>query len=238
MTYVGRLIGHTLGWHRLDINPMWKIGSVRSILFWIWVTINSFNQNCMLDKVSSDEGMETATVSSVTNTTSACCFNSLRPRQSRRHFADDISKCIFLNKNARISLKISLKFVPKIRINNIPALVQIMAWRRPGDKSLSEPMMVRLPTHICVPRSQWVKQLRHLCPLDDLTHCVDSARYSSNLLWNIMQNVYIQFPICSTTLRISLSLHIFQSVTVFDYFAREWEYIYLNLYTNIRKILH
>ena len=40
---------------------------------------------------------------------------------------------------------------------NIPALVQIMAWRRPGDKPLSEPMMISLPTHICVTRPQWVK---------------------------------------------------------------------------------
>ena len=74
-----------------------------------------------------------------------------------RHFADDIFKCIFFNENAWISLNISLKFVPKVRINNIPALVQIMAWRRSGDKPLSEPMMVRLPTHICVARPQWVK---------------------------------------------------------------------------------
>ena len=83
-------------------------------------------------------------------------INTLRPRQNRRHFADDIFKSIFLNENARISLKISLKFVAMVRINNIPALVQIMAWRRPGDKPLSEPMMVRLLTHICVTRPQWV----------------------------------------------------------------------------------
>ena len=37
-------------------------------------------------------------------------------------------------------LKISLKFVPNIQINNIPALVQIMAWRLPGEKPTSEPM--------------------------------------------------------------------------------------------------
>ena len=55
-------------------------------------------------------------------------------------------------------VKISLKFVSKGPLNDIPALVQIMAWRRPGDKPLSEPMMVRLPTHICVTRPQWVKQ--------------------------------------------------------------------------------
>ena len=84
-------------------------------------------------------------------------LNTLRPRQNGRHFADDILKCIFLNENVWISIKISLKFVPKGPINNIPSLVQIMAWRRPGDKPLSEPMMVSLPTHICVTRLQWVK---------------------------------------------------------------------------------
>ena len=84
-------------------------------------------------------------------------FNTLRPRQNGRHFADDTFKHIFLNENVRISIKFSLKFVPEGPIDNIPALVQIMAWRRPGDKSLSEPMMVRLPTHICVTRPQWVK---------------------------------------------------------------------------------
>ena len=82
--------------------------------------------------------------------------NTLRPRQNRRHFADDTFKRIFLNENFRISIKISLKFVPKGPINNIPALVQIMAWRRPGDKPLSEPMMDNLPTHICVTWLQWV----------------------------------------------------------------------------------
>ena len=51
-------------------------------------------------------------------------------------------------------IKNSLKFVPKGPINDIPALVQIMAWRRPGDKPLSEPMLVSLPTHICVTRPQ------------------------------------------------------------------------------------
>ena len=83
--------------------------------------------------------------------------NSLRPRQNRRHFADDVFKCNFLIKNVWTPIKISLNFVPKGPINNIPALVQIMAWRRPGEKPLSEPMMVRLPTHIWVTRPQWVK---------------------------------------------------------------------------------
>ena len=85
-------------------------------------------------------------------------FNTLRPRQNRRHFADDTFKHIFLNENVRISIKISLKFVPKGPFNNNSALVQIKAWRRPGDKPLSEPMMVRSLAHICVTRPQWVKK--------------------------------------------------------------------------------
>ena len=48
-------------------------------------------------------------------------INTLRPRQNGRHFADDLFKCIFLNETAWISLEISLKFVPKVQINNIPA---------------------------------------------------------------------------------------------------------------------
>ena len=80
--------------------------------------------------------------------------NTLRPRQNGRHFADDTFKPIFVNENIRISIKISLKFVP-----NIPALVKIMAWRRPGDKPLSEPLMVCLLTHICVTRPRWVNGL-------------------------------------------------------------------------------
>ena len=87
-------------------------------------------------------------------------FYTLRPKQNGRHFADDTFKPIFLNENMRISIKISPNIVTKGPIKNIPALVQIMAWRRPGDKPLSEPMMVRLPTHICVTRPQWVNSLK------------------------------------------------------------------------------
>ena len=84
-------------------------------------------------------------------------LNTLKPRQNGRHFADDTFKCIVLNENVWIPITIWLGFVPKGSINNIPALVQIMVWRRPGDKPLSEPLMVILPTHICVTRPQWVK---------------------------------------------------------------------------------
>ena len=55
-------------------------------------------------------------------------------------FADDTFKCKFVNENVTISITISQKFVSKGPINNIPSLVQIMAWRLPGDKPLSESM--------------------------------------------------------------------------------------------------
>ena len=86
-------------------------------------------------------------------------INTLRPRQNGCPYPDDIFKCIFLNENICIPMimNISLKFVPKGQINNIPSLVQIMAWRRPGNKPLFEPMMVNLVKHICITRPQWVK---------------------------------------------------------------------------------
>ena len=81
---------------------------------------------------------------------------TLRPRQNGRRFTVDTFKRIFLNENVRIAIKISVKFVPMCSISNIPELVQIMAWPRPGDKPLSEPMVVNLLTHECVTRPQWV----------------------------------------------------------------------------------
>ena len=110
-------------------------------------------------------------------------FNTLRPRQNGRHFPDDIFKWIFLNENVWISNKISLKFVPKVPINNIPALVQILAWRRSGDKPLSEPMMVSLLMHICVNRPQWVKDA-----------C--SIRLILDQFWHIMACIWSINHIC------------------------------------------
>ena len=75
-------------------------------------------------------------------------FNTLRPRQDGRHFPDNIFKCIFLNENVSISIMISLKFVPKDLIHIIP-----------GDKPLSEPIMVSLLIHICITQPQWVNSL-------------------------------------------------------------------------------
>ena len=74
-----------------------------------------------------------------------------------RHFTDGSFKCVLLNENLWISIDFSLKFVPKGRIYNNSALVRIRAWRRPDNKPLSETVVVRLPTHLCVTQPQWVK---------------------------------------------------------------------------------
>ena len=47
----------------------------------------------------------------------------------------------FLMKMRAFSLQFHMKFFPMGPINNIAALVQIMAWRQPGAKPLSELMM-------------------------------------------------------------------------------------------------
>ena len=45
------------------------------------------------------------------------------PEQNGHHFAEDIFRCIFVNENFYILIKVSLKFVPKGPIDKNPALV-------------------------------------------------------------------------------------------------------------------
>ena len=56
--------------------------------------------------------------------------------------ADDIAKCIFCG-NDRIQIQLSLKLVLKGPIDDKAALVQVMAWRRTGDKPLPEAMITK-----------------------------------------------------------------------------------------------
>ena len=137
----------------------------------------------------SSAGRRCSNYISVSNNFNACWgatyINTLRPRKNGRRFADDTFKRLFLNENVRISIKISLKFVPKGPINNNPALVQIMAWRRSGDKPLSEPMMVSLLTHICVTQPQWVKRFCSTCIISVITKAYSMSYYKTSLnsLW-------------------------------------------------------
>ena len=89
--------------------PQWYDKEVLKLLWWPWSTLMPAH-NLQVQINSSSLG------------------------QNGRHFTDDIFKCIFLNEKVGFVINISLKFVPKGQINNIPALVPIMAWCRPGDK--------------------------------------------------------------------------------------------------------
>ena len=63
-------------------------------------------------------------------------INSSLPRQNGRQFADVIFKYISMNEKFCILIKFSL-------IDNKAALVQVMAWRWTGDKSLPKPMLIQ-----------------------------------------------------------------------------------------------
>ena len=125
-------------------------------------------------------------------------FNTLRSRQDGRHFADDTFNRIFVNENVRIFINFSLKFVPKGPINNIPALVQIMVWRRPGDKPISEPVMVSLLTHICVFRPQLVNE--KLGRVSSVKVWVDFFGAANFIEWPVVILKIISSTIWSTVL--------------------------------------
>ena len=124
--------------------------------------------------------------------------NSLRPRQNGHHFPDDTFKWVSLNENVSILFKISLKFLPTSPVNNVLALVQIVAWCRPGDKPLSEPMMFRLLRYICL-TLHWVYS-SHCCHINPTASQINS-KSTENLLnmislqpnWLCMQLLMMQW---------------------------------------------
>ena len=90
-------------------------------------------------------------------------LNTLRPRRNGQQFPDDIFKRV---KMFEFQLKFHWSMFAKGPINNIPALVHIMAWHLDGTKALFEPMMVTLQMHISVTQP----------------HCVNSVKYRD---WNV-----------------------------------------------------
>ena len=61
-----------------------------------------------------------------------------------------------------------------------------MDWRRPGEKPLSEPMVVNLPTHICVARPQWVKMAKMKMIWSFIQYLtglsIETSKYNDNLI--------------------------------------------------------
>ena len=71
------------------------------------------------------------------------CVNSSLPGQNSRHFVNDNFRRIFVNEMFWILIEISVNLVRKGSIDNDHALVYIMAWRRKGDKPISESVVTR-----------------------------------------------------------------------------------------------
>ena len=93
-----------------------------------------------------------------------CQLLLFSPQSALTHWGRDkidaISQTTFSSAfSCKIILNSDQMLVPKGPINNIPTWVQIMAWRRPGEKPLSDPMMASLPTHICGTRPQWINEM-------------------------------------------------------------------------------
>ena len=103
-------------------------------------------------------------------------FNTLRSWQNRHHFADDMCKWIFLNENLLISLKISLKFAPKVRINNIPAWVQVMAWHTGTDQATGHYLNQWWLVYWCIYVSLDLNELTHWgcawCIYESVNHSI------------------------------------------------------------------
>ena len=105
----------------------------------------------------------------------------------------------------QILIGISRKFVPKGSIDSILPLVQIMAWRRIGDKPLSEPMLTDSLTHICGTRERWVNAL----PLKYVQITSDAiTQHNSWYRWQFFMRLaeshrYHTGGLCSNNLSIS-----------------------------------
>ena len=95
--------------------------------------------------------------------TRSITLKTLRPKDNCRHFSDYIFKWIFVNGKVWILIENSICS----HVSNLFLGVQITLfqhWFRPGDKPLSEPMMISLQTHICVTRPQWINfRMNSLC---------------------------------------------------------------------------
>ena len=160
------------------------------------------------------------------------------PRQNGRHFPDDIFKCIFcLNENLWIPIKISLKFVPKDLINNIPSLVQIRAWRWPGDKPLSEPMMDSLLTHICIIQPQWVNFSWHIFMMTrDKNTCqyisVEELLIVHKNIWQVNSQSNSQFSIEAETQWLLFGKPHFQMHFLMKILEFQWKF-HWNLFSRV-----
>ena len=122
---------------------------------------------------------------------SATNFSEILIKFKHFHSRKCIWRCCHWNGNVWTSIKIIEKFVPNGPINNILALVQIMAWCRAGNNPLSEPMMLSLPMHICITQPCWCKETLILGRKNAETiqmrvaYLYHASLFYSNHIWNL-----------------------------------------------------
>ena len=155
--WTGSALVQVMACHLLGAKPLPEpMVSYCQLDFWEYIKWNSNQNSIMLTQENAFENVVCQKVGHFVLGEMSWCterptladalpphINSSFPAQNCCHFTDVIFRCIFLNENVWISIRISLNFVPTISMNNIQVMVQIMAWRRIGDKPLSEAMLTR-----------------------------------------------------------------------------------------------
>ena len=91
-------------------------------------------------------------------------FNTLRQKQNGRHFLDDFSNAFSWKKIYEFQLRFNFFRSLCLRVQLLTFRHRLRQWLGAGDRPLSGPMLVSLPTHICITRLQWVNK-RLLCIL-------------------------------------------------------------------------
>ena len=114
-----------------------------------------------------------------------------RPKQNGRRFADDVFKRISLVEKDHILTVISLKFVPKVPVDDNTVSIQVMAWRLTSAKPLPEPMLCKR-TGACM--CHWTpvgftravplngNQRNHKCLCPGKLKCLDMYVYFRKML--------------------------------------------------------
>ena len=105
---------------------------------------------------------------------------------------------------------------PKVPINNISVFIQIMAWRRPGAKPLSEPMMTIVLTRICVIRPQWIKSALQ-CHCQHERWSYSRKQLPIVLFWRSNSTSFIHLMVKCVKMDFRLVLD-FVDVTTFSHF--------------------
>ena len=115
-------------------------------------------------------------------------LNTFKTRQNGRHFPDDIVKCKSSNENIYFD-KYFTAVCSRGPMNDIPALVQIMAWRRPGDNQLSEAITDTGINDLAIAKERETIICAHFMP------CIVFGNYTSK------KNVYLDTHTIARTLK-------------------------------------